>query len=52
MPKIKLNPDKLAGYTRTDSTKSGVAKLGTAKLGCKSVTPPTKRLPVTPDDRA
>ena len=52
MPRIKLNIDKLVGYTRTHSTKSGVAKLGTAKLGCKPVTPQTKRLPVTPDDRA
>jgi len=52
MPKIKLNTGKLVGYMRTDLTKTGIAKLGTAKLGCKPETPTTKRLPVTPDDRA
>jgi len=57
MPKIKLNAGKLVGYMRTDLTKTGIAKLGTAKLGCKPLpvpaeTPTTKRLPVTPDDRA
>jgi hypothetical protein len=56
MPRIKLNTDKLVGYTRTDRTQTGITKLGTAKLGCAEVTPAetqtTKRLPVTPDDRA
>ncbi len=61
MRKIKLNIDMLVGYMRTDLTKTGIAKLGTAKLGCaiepsgtsvKRLPPATKRLPVTPDDRA
>jgi len=54
MPKIKLNADKLVGYARTHLTETGIAKLGTAKLGCKTPpkTPATKRLPVTTDDRA
>jgi hypothetical protein len=57
MPRIKLNTDKLVGYMRTDRTQTGITKLGTAKLGCAEVQLPaetqtTKRLPVTPDDRA
>ena len=52
MPKIKLNTDKLVGYTRRVSTETGITKLGTAKLGCKQMNPTTKALPAKPDDRA
>jgi hypothetical protein len=39
MPRINLEVEKLVGYVRTET--GGIAKLGTAKLGCNKVGPAT-----------